>query len=164
MPREFSQSTTVSMLGWGGGGLLLSLIEIDHPDMLSPVRLVENIENIVHNGNTYLACDIRVYRPDEGENSKYTARIEIDNSDQVLTEYIRALTGQFTATYILVAATDLAASPPEFDTIEMGPVVMNIKSISGNAEIVRIELEHRNMSGEKFPKYKFDSINFPGAF
>lgn len=163
MPREFSAETTRAMLGWGGGGLLLSLIELDHPDMVAPVRLVENVENIIHNGNTYTACDIRVYRPDEGEGSKHTARIEIDNSDLVLTEYIRALTGQFTMTYTLVAATDLGASPPEFDTIEQGPITMNVKSISGNTTVVRIELEHRNLSGEKFPKYVFDSINFPGA-
>lgn len=163
MPREFSSQTTRDMMGWGGGGLLLFAMDIDHPRMNTPVRIVDNIENIMVLGVEYTGCDVRVYRPDEGENSRYTGRIEVDNTDQILTEYIRSLTGQFTITFRLVAATDLAASPPEFDTIEMGPVTMNVKSVTWNSTIARIELEYRNLTGEKFPKYLFDSVNFPGA-
>lgn len=163
MPREFSTQTTRDMMGWGGGGLLLFLVEISHPDMVAPIRLVENIEDVSYNGVVYTACDMRVYRPEEGENSRYTGRIEVDNSDQILTESIRSLTGQFTITFTMVAATDLSAEPKEFDTVEMGPVTMNVKSVSWNASIARIELEHRNLTGEKFPKYLFNSVNFPGA-
>jgi len=163
MPREFSTQTTRDMMGWSGGGLLLFALEINHPRMSEPIRLVDNIEDILVQSVLYSACDVRVYRPEEGENSRYTGRIEVDNTDQILTEYVRSLTGQFTITFRLVAPTDLAASPPEFDTIEMGPIVMNLKSISMNSTVARLELEYRNLTGEKFPKFVFDSVNFPGV-
>lgn len=163
MPRVLSANTVQDMMGWSGGGLLLFLVELDHPRMSAPVRLVNNIENILSNSDEYVACDMKVYRPDEGEDSRYSGRIEIDNTDQILTPHIRSLTGQFVITITLVSATDLVASPPEFDTVEMGPVTLNVKSIVWNATLARIELEYRNLIGEKFPRFLFDPVNFPGV-
>jgi hypothetical protein len=118
MARELSTGLAAAALAQETGFLVLELLTITHADLAEPLRVVNNIEDVMHGGDLYTACGFELTPPEEKGEGQPKATLVLNNADQWLTEHIRGLRGGFDVSFALVSATDPGASPPEFGTVE----------------------------------------------
>lgn len=108
----------------------LKLVEVDHPDLTTPMRFVSDTVDMVHQGNTYTAMpelDIPFPSMRKGEIS----RLQLVYAD-ILNERIavvRGISGSFDVTVFSV----LASAP---DVIEGGPFYFKIRKSEKNEEAI----------------------------
>lgn len=71
----------------------LYLIEITHPQLSEPVRIVNNTEDIVHLGNTFYACAFDLSLPSQDTQQAPSINMRIDNVGRILTDPIEQTKG-----------------------------------------------------------------------
>ena len=76
----------------------LVLLQIDHPDLDQPIRVVNDTDNITSNGQTYIAFPFSVVLPDDYENKLPKASIAIANVGKDLMYWIENSDGGIGAT------------------------------------------------------------------
>lgn len=134
----------------------LILLEITHPSLVTPIRVVNNTQNIVSNGNTYLASAFTLSLPDDVQGLSYV-QLEIDNVDRLIVDTIRAL-----ATPPSVSLSVILADTP--DSVEFGPHQMTVSDVDYDASTVKGTLIYEDLLNEPFPGRSFDKANYPGLF
>lgn len=73
------------------GDAFLTLLTITHPDIPTPIRLVNNTEDIVSNSLTFSAFPFKIVLPvDDGEKAREVA-LELDNVSLELIDTIRSI-------------------------------------------------------------------------
>lgn len=138
--------------------VFLCLLQIDHPALGSPLRFVNDFQNCVSGGNTYLAYPFEITLPDRGGLTLPQVRLVIDNVDLRITDALKALLIPPTVTVSVV----LASSP---STIESGPFVMKLRQV-GTPDPGKIEgvLYYADLLNEPYPAGSFDPKTAPGLF
>lgn len=131
--------------------LPLMRIDIDHADLPSPLRYVNNTENVTSGGNVYLAAGFEARLPDK----KGKARIRICNVNRAVVQAIRSITGKPTITLAVI----LHADP---DTIEHGPFVMTLSDVGWTAITVDGYLSFDDFLDEPCPGDTFTPGTYPG--
>lgn len=137
--------------------VFLQLLELDHADLVSPLRFVSNTESVVHDGNTYLPFPFLVDLPDDKEGQITSARLTVDNVDRQVVTAIRSIETAASVTFLVV----LASSP---DTVEAGPLVFTLRNVSYNAQQVQGELIYEERLNLEVPGLKFTPELFGGLF
>lgn len=155
--RTLSQKAREELNAQDVGDPFIMLLEIDHDDLASPIRLANNNEDITSNGDVYSACWVNIPWPDDVANKMPTFDAVIDNVNRNLTDDIRALTTPLTITMSIVLASDP-------DTVELGPVTFTSESYSLNSRSVRIRFSRDDFVNMQFGKEKFTPENTPGLF
>jgi len=69
------------------------LLEILHAQLEVPIRVVRDVENIISNGETYLAFAFEIALPDDIENQMPRAPVRMDNVGGELTAWLEASQG-----------------------------------------------------------------------
>lgn len=136
--------------------VFLIILDIDHPALADPIRVVNNSENIVSNGNTYVAFPFEIRLPDEAEDQPRVT-LTIDNVDRVIVDTIRSLTTAPTVSISVI----LASSPND---IEVGPFVMTLREVTYDVMTVQGELTFDDVLNEPFPGDSFIPAHYPGLF
>jgi hypothetical protein len=164
VPRTLSATIQCGMLAQQTGVIGLQILTIEHDDLAAPIRLVNNREDISVNGTVFTACQFHINAPEEKEEGLPRAQIVIDNTDQFLTPTIRSLSGEFTATYQIVSPTDLTASPPEFDTVEVSMLPFDLTSVEYDDVSVRGNLSYEDVLDRQFPEMTYTPNRFKGLY
>ena len=157
MPRNVSLAAMQATLAQETSKVFLVLLDVNHVDLLVPVRLVNNTSNIVSNGNTYTAFPFSARMPDDREDREPVAEISIVNVTRELIDEIRNIHSDLSVTLSVV----LADSP---NIIEWGPLEMEVQSISYDAEKITFSLGMQAFTKEPFPYKAFTPNKFPGLF
>lgn len=76
----------------------LILLEIDHPELPEPVRIVNDTVDITSNGNLYIAFPFNCSLPDDFENQLPRARLSISNIGRDLMVWLETTDGGAGAT------------------------------------------------------------------
>ena len=71
----------------------LILLEINHPELPEPVRVVNDTLNITSNGNLYIAFPFNCALPDDYENQLPRARLSISNIGRDLMYWLETTDG-----------------------------------------------------------------------
>src|SRR4051812_29570696 len=71
----------------------VTLLEITHAQLLAPVRVINDTDDLVSNGNNFVACGFDVALPDDQAGQMPRASIAIDNVGKELTTWIDASMG-----------------------------------------------------------------------
>jgi len=137
--------------------VFLILIEINHADMASPIRVVNNHQAISSNGQAYVPYAFEFDPPDEREGVVTNAKLIIDNIDRIIVATIRSLSTPPTVTISIV----LADTP---DSIEAGPVEFKLKNVSYNVETVSGDLIYNDIDNLNIPFDTFNPVDFGGLF
>jgi hypothetical protein len=138
--------------------VLLTILELDCVDLASPIRAVNNREDIIHLGNTYLGgLPFFVKKPPNVPNEMPRAELSICNVDRVIVDAIRSI-----ATPLTVTITQILAS--SLDTIEDGPYTLILRDVNYNYGIVAGSLEVDDILNEPYPADNYDPIVTPGLF
>lgn len=156
---SYSLSTTgkASIFSPATGEVWLHLLTIDHDDLTSPIRLVDNNEAVVSRGETYLPFAFRPQIPAEVDGQLPKVELQIDAVDQTIIAQLEELQTPPTITLEVI----MAGTP---DTVERGPWYFTIRSINYNALTIRSELTYEALTAEPFPYRRFSPLEFPGLF
>jgi hypothetical protein len=135
----------------------LALVEITHDDLVTPIRVVNNTEDITSNGNTFVGYPFDIVLTDDVDDSPPTASIEIDNVDRDILDTIRTIT---TAPDVKIQI--ILASQP--DTIELEIDGMQLVNVEADATTIQGNLQFTNILDQKFPQFSFVPSLFPALF
>lgn len=154
--RNLSAAAKQAIFAQETGEVFLHLLEISH-DSIETLRFVDNTEQIVSNGDTYLPYAFRIALPGEFDDQLPTVHLEIDNVDRVILEGIRALPSSPSIRMAVI----LASSP---DTIEAGPFTFTLKAVDYDAMSISGTLAFEDTLNEPYPFVRFSPGLFPGIF
>nr|BDD44769.1 hypothetical protein 2 [bacterium] len=157
MSRSIGATSKIALFAQETDQVFLVLLEIDHADLGSLVRLVNNTQNVTSNGNMFTACAFKFDPPIEVDGTIKPSRLTIDNIDRQIVDMVRSLDSAPT-----VEASIIRAAAP--DTIEAGPWSFYLRNVSYNADVVSGELlpEHGLRLNASTVRYR--NIEFPGLY
>lgn len=158
MARSYSDNYKQAINETSGAEIPLLLLEIDHSGLTSPVRVVNDTQDLVSNGNTFIAMGFRYQLPDDLEQGNVRARIAVDNVGRDIVQWLEQSYGGAGAT---VRMMQVLRSDP--DTIEW-EVTMDLTNVSQNVFEVSGELGFNNLLDQPavLTTYRVDIA--PGLF
>lgn len=136
--------------------VFLVLLMIDHPQLTVPIRLANNTEDVVSNGETYIGFpfEIRLFNEDD---QTPRAQIRVQNVDRRIGEVIRSL-----RTSPSVAVSVVLASDP--DTIELDWIQAELRDVEGDAISISAVISGQDYTTEPWPFRRATSDLLPGLF
>ena len=93
MPRIFSGALKSSLISVNNVDVPIYLLEISHPALAVPVRICNDNEDIVSNGNIYRACPFNITFPNDSDSEVPRAQLELDNVGRQLVTWIEQTNG-----------------------------------------------------------------------
>lgn len=156
MSRTLSTAALEAIYAPQTDKVFLFLVEINHADMATPLRFVNNHQAITSSLAVYTPYAFEFDPPDEVEGVIPVAKLIIDNTDRQIVALIRSLASAPTVTVSIV----LADSP---DVVEAGPSEFILKNVAYNVETVSGDLvyddfEHMNIPGDLFEPQSFGGL------
>lgn len=138
--------------------VVLTALEITHPDVPDPIRVVNDGQAQEHTieGNTYLALRFEPKLVDDIEGQAPRAEIRIDNVGEALTQWVERSDGGSGATcrvMRIVAGDD----DPQYD------VSLEVQGMSVR-EQVRVRLGYEELFGRNAMSMRHDPETSPGLF
>lgn len=134
----------------------LMLVTLTHSSF-SPIRLVNNSENIVSNGETFTAFPMRIRLPmDDGESTREVS-IEFDNVSLTLIDELRTVT-----TPIDVKVDMILASNP--DDIQISLDELKMRNVTYNKQIVSARLYLDSFLNVELTSERYSPKLYPGLF
>ncbi|OHX10508.1 hypothetical protein BI347_22290 [Chromobacterium sphagni] len=131
MPRSYSQHAREQLNATSAADILLTLLEIRHPLLAVPVRIVGDTQNIVAAGDEFLACAFDITLPDDSDNQLPQARLEIDNIGRELTQWLEQSGGGVGATCRILQVMRSTPDLVEFDiTLDMSGLAMDRQKVA----------------------------------
>lgn len=133
----------------------LVLLTISHDDLDAPIRVVNNTEDIVSDGLTYIALPFELELPDQGERPG-EARIRIDNVNRAIVEAVRTIQAPPNVAFKII----LASQP---DVIEYEHSGLTLRDVTYDVASVQGYLRYEDLTSEPVA----DTITpsrFPGLF
>jgi hypothetical protein len=157
MSRNVSSTTRQAFYAEQTGYLFLVLVEISHADLTNPIRLVNNYESIVHNGDTYDAFAFNFTPPVEVDGEIKNAEISFDNVTRQVVEAIRSITSPPDVTAKLIRAD----AP---DTVEAGPWEFKLRNVTYQRQEVSGELVPDGPLRLNISTISYSNLTFPGLY
>jgi len=157
MSRDVSSAARTAINAPQTSEVFLVILEITHDGLPAPIRVVNNNEAIVHDGDTYLATAFRFTIPSQEDGKITNSRLIIDNVDRVIVEAIRSI-----HTPPNVSASVILAS--NSDIIEAGPWEFKLRNTTYNRSTVSGELVFESYMRDNCGTIKYKNTSFPGLF
>jgi hypothetical protein len=143
--------------GQQSGDAFLTLLTITHDTLPTPIRLVNNTEQIISNGQTYSAFPFKIVLPvDDGESLREVA-LELDNTSLELINLLRTVTDPLDVNLKMILA-----SIPNDIQYELGE--LKIGSITYDKSNITAKLYQDNFMSSGLTSERYTPQNFPGLF
>lgn len=136
---------------------ILELIEIDHPQLEEPVRVVANHEDIVSGGVTYVGYPVEVMEPDDDPESPAMPVYRIDNVSDKFATAISALLAIGEKPKITLRGV-LSTNP---DVMERGPIQMKLQNCDEDLHFVTAQISVFDFLDEGVPGDTFNPGTHP---
>ena len=138
--------------------LPVTLLEIEHPDLAIPIRVVNDRQDITFETNNYIALSFRISLPDDLQKSLPKATLEIDNVGKELVQWLEDSNGGAGTSIRLIQVLRSAPSIAEFD------ITMNLSNITINASVISGELGFEDLLNIPAVTYMYTPQLAPGLF
>lgn len=133
MAHPYSANAKESMNSLGGFSLPITLLEITHPNLATPLRVCDDTQDITSNGNLYTAMAFRLVPPDDLSQGQPRARLSVDNVGRELTSWIESSGGGKNASVRIMQVRRAAPNTLELDiTMQLDNVSMTMPEVSGD--------------------------------
>jgi hypothetical protein len=120
----------------------------------TPLRVVNNTEDIISRGNTFLACGFEIILPNDDGESMPTVKLTIPNADRQIVEWIRG----FPVAPNLMLEIILSNQP---DVVERSVDWMTLTNVTYDALQISGTLAVENVLSGGFPSEKYSPVRFP---
>jgi hypothetical protein len=134
------------------------LLEISHPDLSEPVRVINDTQDLTSNDKLFIGCPFRFVMPDDFEGQIPKAKLAVDNVGRDLMYWIETSGGGEGSS---VRIMQIMRSRP--DTIEW-EITMNLFNVVVNMQEVSADLGHENLFSKPAIHAQFRPDNSPGVF
>lgn len=157
MANQLSPELLAEIFGQSSDDPFLMLVEVNHPTFSAPVRLVNNTQDIVSRGETYISFPMEVTLPvDDGESAREVS-IQFDNVSLELMDELRTITSPADVVVEMV----LASNP---DDVQISLEELKMGSIDYNKQRVRANLYLDNFLNTEMTSEKYVPSKYPGLF
>lgn len=137
--------------------VVLMLLTIAHANLVTPIRVVNNLEAITSQGYTWAAFPFEVSLPIESDDQIPVMTLRIDNVDRQIVTAVRNLQGPPDITLDIVVA-----SQP--DIVEATFVGFKLKNVSYDNLVVEGEMRLEEILSEPYPQHRMTPHWFAGLF
>lgn len=158
MTRAYSAEFKSTLASVSAPEAPLILLEISHPSLTSPIRVVNDMQDIDSNGNLFVACPFRCVLPDDYEGQMPKARLSVDNVGRELMYWIETSSGGQGS---LVRFMQIMRSRP--DLIEW-EITMNLYNVSVTMQEISAELGFENLFAKPAISMQYRPDNSIGIF
>ena len=158
MARAYSSAYKSTLAAVSSNEAPLILLEIDHADLGSPVRVVNDNSNLTSNGDIYIALPFRCELPDDFDGQLPRARLAVDNIGRELMQWIESSGGGNGSTCRFM---QVMRSRP--DTVEW-EITMNLYNVRCTFMEVSSELGYDNTFSRAACALSFTPAIAPGIF
>lgn len=110
----------------------LALLEITHPNLVTPIRVVNDTQDLTHNGDVFTRFSFRLTLPDDPDTALPQARLELDNVGRELVQWLETAdwTQQTQVTIIQVMRS--RPNVAEYSiTMDLSDITMDSRVVSG---------------------------------
>ena len=157
MSRPLTQAFVSVFLSRETGEAAIILLEIDHPDLGTPVRMALNTQAVTHQSQQwepmYFECSFPEQMPDKVGGVK----LRVDGIDRSLIEKVRAFTTPPTVKLKVVSTLDL-------DDVQMETAEMYWKIVTYGSHWLEGDVEAPEVYNRNFPGDAFTPSIAPGLF
>lgn len=158
MTRTLSAAARASINAENTSEVWLAMVKLSHDDWAQDIRLVNNTEDVTHDGEVYEAFPFSVRMPDETDDGTLpVVQWAAINAKQELTEEFRSTVGPIDGVVFWV----LASSP---DTIEIGPMELQLRSFEYDSMYLSGAMVIEPVLDAVFGADNMDTVNCPGLF
>lgn len=145
------------MYGQVSNDPFLMLVTISHPTMTSPIRFVNNSEQVISRGDTFVPFPMTVNLPvDDGETVKEFS-MTFDNVSREIIDELRSITDPMDVKLEMILASNKDFVQYAFDELKLKSIVYNKQTIT--AKIFMDTFLSVSLTSEKYTPQ-----NFPGLF
>lgn len=154
--RNLSFKAVQSMQATSTAEVWLLLLTIYHHSLSVPIYLVNNNENIVSRGITFIGLPFDVDLPNEDQDAPGAARLTVDNVDRTIMDAIRAMDVPPTVAIEVVLAS-------QADTVELGMYDLVLRNVNYDATKITGSLQWEDILVEPMA-LQMTPARFPGMF
>lgn len=129
--RSLSGTALASAFSEDTDEVWLAMLTISHESLDDDIRVVKNNENIVSNGQTFLAYDFELELPEERPDRPGEARLRIDNTDKRIVEAVRSINSPPDVRIDIVLASDPDTFEVTFQDLKMRNVEYDVSFVTG---------------------------------
>lgn len=156
--RTYSSAASQNLLATSADEPFLVLLEITHTDLAAPIRVVNDVQNIMVDGDTYIAMPFRVTLPDDVKGQIPQATLEVDNIGRELTQWLEVSGGGQGAKCKIMQVMRSDANNVEFE------IELDLTNLSITNEVVSGQLGFVNTLGRVSTVVNFTPTTAPGLW
>lgn len=154
---SFSDKLVQAALAPETGEVFLMLVTFYHESFDKPIRLVNNLEDIVSRGDNYVAFPFDLAMPPDDGETLPVVQITAQNATIELIDELRSIQSQMALRIELI----LASSP---DYVEALIDDMRVASIQYDKQTIQMTCTVDDLLNTSFPSERYLPSNFPGLF
>lgn len=158
MPRAYSSAYKSTLAAVSAPEAPLILLEISHPSLTQPVRVVNDMQDLVSNGNTFVGAPFRCSLPNDTENQLPKAKLSVDNVGRDLMYWIETSGGGQGSTVHFMQVMRSRPNQVEWD------ITMDLFNIEVTMAEVNAELGFQNVFVRPAIHINYRPDNSPGIF
>jgi hypothetical protein len=157
MPRDITATLRAAIFAQETGEALLTLLQIDHAELATPIRIVDNNEDIWSNGLQFFASAFKLGLPDDVADTPPQITLMVCNVDRAIVQALDDIASSPTVTLWLA----LASSPDDY---EVDGLVFSVIGVRYDVLVIQATLGFEPIMQEAFPKDSFDPQTTPELF
>lgn len=158
MPRAYTANYKSTLARTSASEVPLILLEISHADLVQPVRVVNDTQDITSNGDLFVALPFRCDLPEDFENQLPKARLVVDNVGRDLTYWLEVSGGGEGSSAHLMQVMRSAPDVVEWEiTMQLTNVRISMGEVSG-------ELSFENLFARPAAAVQYRPDTAPGVF
>ena len=154
---NFSSAFKIAVLEQNTDEVFLWLLTIQHQESNTIFRLVNNLDDIVSRGDTYMAFPFQFVLPEDDGETLPTIQISVDNVSLELIDIIRTY-----GTGITITAEIIMASAP--DNVEYSIDDLSLIDATYNSQSITLTAQIQDLLNQRFPADDYLPRTFPGMF
>lgn len=139
--------------------LLLALLEISH-SAFATVRLVNNTEDVISNGDLYQAFPFSVVLPPDTDDSLPFLRVSLSNVTRELVDEARGIAGSSERAKASIRLVEFA----DPDTVLAAWTDYDVRGIKYDQNMFQFQMTVETFLVEPFPGDAMNPTNVPGVF
>ena len=158
MARAYSAEYKSTLAATSAPEAPIILLEITHPGLTEPVRVVNDNQNVTSNGVEFIACAFRCTLPDDLENQLPKATLSVDNVGKELMFWVETSGGGQGATARFIQIMRSRPNQIEWE------ITMNLSNVKATVEEVSADLGYDNIFTRPAITMRYDPFSSPGVF
>ncbi len=158
MPAPYSTGYQAQLQAVNDSDVEIILLEITHADLVAPIRVCNDTEDLVSGGNTYIAAAFQFVLPDDRDGQTTRAQLSFSNIGRDLMQWLEAANGGAGA---LVRVRLVRKSLP--NNIE-ADFTVGLQNVSADVSVVTADLGYDQVMDRAAIGWRYDALVAPGLF